>query len=107
MVEKHLGKILNAEFGFDKDYLHLYGLYLTFEFDGCGVCGTMVTNISDGCKWDELDGRKNALENQALNINKVLKDAKVNYVSQLKGKPVEIELDNNMFKSFRILTEVL
>ena len=40
-------------------------------------------------------------------LYEILKDAKVNYVSQLVGKPVEVEIEDNMFKDFRILTEVL
>lgn len=40
-------------------------------------------------------------------LKKVLDDAKVNYVSELIGKPIEIEIEGDRFKSFRILTEVL
>jgi hypothetical protein len=36
-----------------------------------------------------------------------LKDAKVNSVDELKGKPVEVTFDGNMLKEWRILTEVL
>lgn len=31
----------------------------------------------------------------------------VNYVSELLGKPVEVTLEDGVFKDFRILTEVL
>lgn len=37
----------------------------------------------------------------------ILKDAKVSSVSGLIGKPVEVTLEGNLFKDFRILTEVL
>ena len=40
-------------------------------------------------------------------LAKILKDAKVNYVSELLGKPVEVTLEDGVFKDFRILTEVL
>jgi hypothetical protein len=40
-------------------------------------------------------------------VSSLLKDAKVNSVDQLKGKPVEVTFDGNMLKSWRILTEVL
>lgn len=40
-------------------------------------------------------------------VAKILKDAKVNYVSELLGKPVEVTLEDGIFKDFRILTEVL
>jgi hypothetical protein len=40
-------------------------------------------------------------------VSKLLKDAKVNSVDELKGKPVEVTFDGNMLKEWRILTEVL
>lgn len=40
-------------------------------------------------------------------VNDILKAAKVNYVSELINKPVEVTIENNTFKNFRILTEVL
>ena len=40
-------------------------------------------------------------------INDILKAAKANYVSELINKPVEVIIENNAFKDFRILTEVL
>ena len=40
-------------------------------------------------------------------IYQILQDAKVNYVSQLVNKPVEVVIEKNTFKDFRILTEVL
>ena len=40
-------------------------------------------------------------------IDRILEDAKVNYVSELLNKPVEVTIENNTFKDFRILTEVL
>jgi hypothetical protein len=40
-------------------------------------------------------------------ISKLLNEAKVHNVYELKGIPVEVTLENNTFKDFRILTEVL
>ncbi len=40
-------------------------------------------------------------------IIELLNQAKVDDVSKLKGKPVEIELDGNLLKSWRLLTEVI
>ena len=37
----------------------------------------------------------------------IVEDAKVTSVYGLINKPVEVTLENNMFKEFRILTEVL
>ena len=51
--------------------------------------------------------RQEAITKNAEFISKILKDAKCNYVSELKNKPVEVTIERNTFKSFRILTEVL
>jgi hypothetical protein len=40
-------------------------------------------------------------------VSTLLKEAKVNSVDMLKGKPVEVTFDGNTLKSWRILTEVL
>jgi hypothetical protein len=40
-------------------------------------------------------------------VNKLLKDAKVTSIDQLKGKPIEIINEGLTLKSWRILTEVL
>lgn len=107
MEEKLLGKITKAEFGLNRDRPFLYGLELDFEMGGSGVFTSKTVNISDNCKWENVNGRMRALDNSALEISKILTDAKVNFVSQLEGKPVEVTIEGNMFKSFRILTEVL
>ena len=58
------------------------------------------------CKWTEADrDRQNA--DMCRKVDSILGDAKVNCVQQLKGKPVEITLDGNSLKEWRILTEVL
>ena len=83
MTGKALGKIIKAEYGFDKDYPFVKGLFVQLETE-FGVCGRYVENVFD-----------------------YLEDAKVNYVSQLRNKPVEATFDRNMLVSFRILKEVL
>jgi hypothetical protein len=40
-------------------------------------------------------------------VSKLLKEAKVDSVDKLKGKPVEVTFEGNTLKSWRILTEVL
>jgi hypothetical protein len=40
-------------------------------------------------------------------LSKLLKEAKVDSVDQLKGKPVEVTFDGNLLSEWRILTEVL
>lgn len=108
MIEKHLGKISFAEFGVVRDYPFLIGLQLGFTFDGSGVydSGKYTVNISKDCKWETLDKGQTFIKKLEF-VHEILKEAKVNYVSQLLNKPVEVTIENNCFKDFRILTEVL
>ena len=109
MEKKYLGKITTAEFGKISDYPMYMGLLLEFTFDGSchvGDGGKFTINMSKNCKWS-AEERKLAIEEQMDDIYKLLNDAKAETVSQLKNKPVEITLENNTFKDFRILTEVL
>lgn len=108
MEEKLLGKIDFAEFGTLRDYPFLIGLQLGFSMSGSGVMdgGKYTVNISPECKWGDAN-REEAVTSIVEFVDKILKDAKVNYVSGLIGKPVEVTLEKNCFKDFRILTEVL
>lgn len=111
MTGKFLGKIDFAEFGTIRDYPFLMGLQLGFTLGNGGAImdgGKYTVNFSRRCRWDGGQNERN--ETIALyqtRIYDLLKDAKVNYVSQLVGKPVEVTIENNCFKDFRILTEVL
>lgn len=109
MTGKILGKISFAEFGTIRDYPNFIGLQVGFNLaDSCSVMdgGQYCVNISKECRWEECE-RRQAITVSVEKIDKILKDAKVNYVSELKNKPVEVEIEKNTFKSFRILTEVL
>ena len=109
MTGKVLGKIDFAEFGTIKDYPFLIGLQLGFKL-GDGGCimdgGKYTVNIDKGCRWEESE-RRQAITVIREDLYKTLNEAKVNYVSQLINKPVEVEIESNTFKGFRILTEVL
>lgn len=107
--EKLLGKIESAEFGHYPDRPFLVGLQLCFSFKRSGVCdgGKYTVNISPECRWESNEERHEAFVHCFDYLDMILNDAKVNYVSELKGKPVEVLLVNNAFKDFRILTEVL
>ena len=108
MLEKRLGKIDFAEFGSMRDYPFQLGLQLGFSMSGSGVMdgGKYTVNMSPDCVW-EIGARHSNLAESLDHLAKILKDAKVNYVSELRGKPVEITLESGIFKDFRILTEVL
>ena len=104
MTIKILGKITFAEYGTVKDHPFLMGLQLGFKLgDGTNVMdgGSNTVNISKECRWEE------AITVNIEKVYEILKDAKVNYVSELINKPVEVTIDKNCFKDFRILTEVL
>lgn len=109
MDGKILGKIDFAEYGTFKDYPFLIGLQLGFKLgDGGEVMdgGKYTVNIDKQCRWEESE-RTTAVTVNIENIYQILKDAKVNYISQLVNKPVEVIIEKNTFKDFRILTEVL
>ena len=109
MTEKVLGKIDFAEFGTMRDYPFLIGLQLGFKLgDGCGIMdgGSNTVNISQECRWETRE-REIAITESVERVDKILKDAKVNYVSQLVNKPVEVEIEKNTSHNSRILTEVL
>lgn len=109
MDGKFLGKIAKAEFGTNSDRPFLIGLQIEFRFDNGGVSdgGRHLINIGDSCKWGNEEEKNTAYQKVLKDLAKILKDAKVNYVSQLVGKPIEIVIKNQQYDSFRILTEVL
>lgn len=108
MTTKELGKITFAEFGTVRDYPFLIGLQLGFRMDGSAVMdgGKYTVNISPECKWKKMN-REATIIKSIEKVNRILEDAKVNYVSELLNKPVEVTIEDNTFKDFRILTEVL
>jgi hypothetical protein len=109
MDGKILGKIDFAEYGTVRDYPFLIGLQLGFKLgDGSGVMdgGSNTINISKECRWEESE-REAAVTVSVEKVYQILKDAKVNYVSQLVNKPVEVTIEKNCYRGFRILTEVL
>lgn len=107
-MTKYLGKIDSVHFGFNRDRPFLFGLELTFKFDGNSYVTSVkdTVNISEECKWDTLERRKGITE-CIDRIAKIMRDANVNDVKDLKNTPVEITLDGNLFKDYRILTEVI
>lgn len=107
-MQKLLGKIESAEFGTIPDHPHLLGLQLEFSGPGwhVGDGGKFSVNVSSSCKWEKSE-RDEALTKLVDTVDEILKQAKVHKVSELVKKPVEITIEDGMFKDFRILTEVL
>ena len=111
MDGKVLGKIKSAEFGFVRDYPFLIGLQLYFSLDGgsagIGCGGKYTVNISKECEWTSEEERNKVFSIAIERVAELLNTAKVKNVSELVGKPVEVNITKNSFESFRILTEVL
>lgn len=110
MNGKILGKIQRAEIGTDYDYPFLFGLKLDFSLEGgsmgIGDRSRYTVNLSKECKWEQCE-RQQAITELVEHIYDILNAAKVRNVSDLVGIPVEVTIENNTFKDFRILTEVL
>lgn len=104
-MSKHLGKITSAEFGTHRDRPFLMGLMLEFSFDGSVIGTSYMTNMGFG-DYDDKDIKQFWFDTGVI-IEKLIHDAGADYISELVDKPVEIELDGQTFKDFRILTEVL
>lgn len=103
MREKLLGKIQSAHIGFHPDRPYWYGLFITFSLGGGASvlsCDTIIAIINRNDEPKEV-------QEQERKVIDILKDAKVNYVDELINVPVEVTIENNIFKSFRVLTEVL
>lgn len=111
--QSYLGKIKSIDFQ-QNDYL--FGLVIEFAING-GRMGVMdVTH-----RWHSVESRKNHSKNclwspnssidymqESVNfLNEIMNTAKVTKMSDLVNVPVEVQLHNMSFHSFRILTEVL
>lgn len=112
MNRKKLGKITKVYFGIGGYNDAMIGLHLTFGAQSWGV-GTSISfwdpeiiKRSDHAQWTEEE-RSKSHDELVRKISKYLKEAKVDSVDKLLGKPVEIEFEGNCFKDWRILTEVL
>jgi hypothetical protein len=110
--ETELMKISSATFGLGGYQEAQLGLHLQFSSPGSEAATSYAFWDYEGIKhtehtkWSEVD-RDRALVEVLRNLSVYLKEAKVNDVAKLVGIPVEVTLDSNTFRSFRILTEVL
>lgn len=111
-MEKALGKIESVSFGYGGYQDMQFGLTVTLSFRGMGCIDFIEGGWSEDVKvdkytkWTETD-RSNQRVEMVKKINKLLKDANVNSIDQLKGKPIEVTNEGLKLKSWRILTEVL
>ena len=106
-----LGKIESIKFGLDGSSI---GLFYTLTFNQSSRTQSSNTvwdpeqiKVTPYTKWTEADRDKQLAEIMRY-ISKLLSEAKVNDITKLAGKPVEVTIDEfNSLKSWRILTEVL
>ena len=108
MIRKELGKITKAYYGFGGYQDAMTGISFTLEMGGSGVCDFwgMWSDRSKHCKWtirDQIDSHGEV----ANRITKLLHEAKVDRVEKLVNTPIEVTMEHNKLKSWRILTEVL
>ena len=111
-MEKKLGKIESVRFGHGGYQDACIGLSVTLGNGSWGVGDSRANWDAEQIKWSEHskwteEDRDGWYAEIMRYVSSLLKDAKVNSVDQLKGKPVEVTLDDNQLKSWRILTEVL
>jgi hypothetical protein len=114
-VERMLGKIRSVRFGRGgyQDAMMCLTLEFGSESGAWGVCRDIgnawdptTVKRTELTQWSEAD-RERELVKMCREISQLLKDAKVDDVAKLAGKPVECTFEGSTLKSFRILTEVL
>ncbi len=108
MTVKEIGKIASARFGFEPEYTFLMGMFLSFSGPSWGIAdGGKYALNTNATKLDIPGTREVAMFKMLYHVRETLEAAKVTSIDQLVGKPVEVTMEDNTFKSFRILTEVL
>jgi hypothetical protein len=111
-MEKKLGKIEEVRFGLGGYQGAMLGLHVTLGDGGWGVGDSRANwdaemiDSNGRSTWSESD-RDGWYAEIMRYVSKLLKEAKVDSVDKLKGKPVEVTFEGNTLKSWRILTEVL
>jgi hypothetical protein len=111
-MEKKLGKIESVSFGLGGYQGAMLGLHVTLGNGSWGVGDSRANWDSEQIKWTEhtqwSEEDRNVRYAEIMKyVSKLLKDAKVDSVEKLKGKPVEVTFNGNTLKEWRILTEVL
>jgi hypothetical protein len=109
-METRLGKISNIRLG-DGGYDDaMFGVSVTLSLDG----GTTGVQDFKGA-WKSYPKYANYTEENLAEahitayswLRNLMKEAKVSDFIKLKGIPVEVTMDGNLLKSWRVLTEVL
>lgn len=108
-MRTELGKIQTVHFGLGGYHDACIGISFTLSGSGWGVSdfwGTWAVKIDKHTKWTEAE-RITTLGETVMRISRLLSDAKVDSVHELKGIPVKVYFDGNVLKSWDVLKEVL
>ena len=111
-MAKELGKIESVKFGISGYQDCMLGIHFTLGGKGWGVGDTKSAwdaeriECSSYAKWTEED-RSKEYDQIMRYVSKLLKDAKVDSIDQLKDIPIECTFEGTLLKEWRILTEVL
>ena len=111
-MEKRLGKIKNVRFGIGGYQDCQLGAHFELGGDSWGVTDSRSVwdptrvKCEEYTQWTEED-RNKQMNDIMRYVSSLLKDAKVDIVEELAGKPIECSFDGNILKEWRILTEVL
>lgn len=108
--EPQLGKIREVRFGHGGYQDAMIGIQFTLGGEGWGVgdfWGEWAIKRIEGAQWTE-GGRITGLGEMVMRVNKLLLDAKVEHIHELKGIPVRVFFKNfNHLDRWEVLTEVL
>ena len=109
-MTQELGKINSFELVKEDGRL---GVKVELVTDGSGVIDSTLMawspseiEVTEHTKWREID-RAEELSKIMYKIDELMHQAKVTNMKNMQNTPVEITLENNMLKSWRILKEVL
>jgi hypothetical protein len=111
-MTKELGKIEKVNFGHCGYQDACLGISFVLSGSGWGLMDSKSTwdaeliKHTENSQWTEEDRNKQYSEIMRY-VSKLLKDAKVDSINQLEGKPIEVTLDGMLLKEWRILSEVL
>jgi len=108
MTGKELGKITKARYGLGGSHDSQFGLSLEFA-SGNSCVATFIGAWADYppfAKYSAEEWRESHADS-TIQIKEIFAQAKVDDVSKLVGKPVELTFEGNILRDWRILTEVL
>jgi hypothetical protein len=106
-MQQKLGKIAKAAYGLS-DGQSKFGLSVTLAFDGSMVDDFKgrYTVRPPHAQYSQ-ESYDQGIVDDRNELARLLIEAKASNVQDLVGKPVEITLEGNLLRSWRILTEVL